>query len=571
MNNRVDRLQNTLNRKFTTKIECSQINDSIRLEGDLDTLSDWLSAGYLAAKDFGYKVINDITISGVGPTSEPRLKEKTQRLKKNTYDVLIIGGGVIGASVARELSRYKISVCNLEKESDVACHTSSRNDGMIHPGFAASPGTLKAELNVKGNRAYSQICEELQVPLSRPGSLMLLKSRLYLPLIPIMLDRAKKNGVDGEVRFLSKREVRRLEPNLSDDHFGAMNFPSAGQLSPYGLTIALAEHAVQNGVDINFNTEVLEIQREQDRIEAVRTNNGMIHCKVLINAAGCWSDRIAELAGDRYFSLHFRKGVDCILDKALSEEQTMIAANPILFKTHASHSKGGGIVPCVEGNILIGPTAQEIFSRDDYATHLEDFDALFKIMSLNKRFSKKDIITYFAGIRSCSWNEDFIIEKSPVLENMIHIAGIQSPGLASAPAIGEKVKGIVLKILGDVNLDPTYSQFRKVTPNVSLLNHVDKTELLFKRPDYGNIVCRCENISEGEIRDVLRSKIPPMTLDGIKKRTRSGSGRCHGAFCAPKILSIMSDELGIPIEDIEKNGHGSQIVMGKTKQGGTHD
>jgi glycerol-3-phosphate dehydrogenase len=466
-------------------------------------------------------------------------------------------------AIARELSAFRLSVCLLEKETDLACHTSSRNDGMIHPGFAAPPGTLKAQLNVEGNRLYTDICENLSVPFTRRGSLLLLEKSSYRLLVPLMLHRAGKNQVDGDFRYISKQQILTMEPHLTSRQHGGLFFPSAGQLSPYTLTIALAEHAVQNGVTVCLQAPVTGFETDGKNISRVLTSRGSVRTRLVINASGCWADQTAEKAADQFYTLHFRKGTECILDTAAGAFQTIIAGKPDLYSNRNSNSKGGGIVPCIEGNILIGPTAAEVFSRDDYRTEAHEMKYLLELMNINTAFKASDIITYFSGIRACSWNEDFILTQSPAGKNIIHAAGIQSPGLASAPAIAKRTAQLCRSFFGDLKPNPAYCRQRKIRTPITLNERI---KILEKRPDYAHIICRCETVSEGEVRDALRRNPTPTTLDGVKRRTRCGTGRCQGAFCTPKVLRIMEQELRIPIENIEKSGYGSPVTAGRTKE-----
>ncbi len=564
----INSLKRWLGRVTNHTVTCGLTADSVRLEGDVSSLDTWLTVGFKAAEHFSHKVVNDVTVGGESVSAEEADSSSGRPLPKRSYDVVVIGGGIIGCSIVRELTKYDIRVCLLEKESDVASHATSRNDGMIHPGFAPPPGTLKAKMNVEGNRAYTDICKELDVPFARRGSLVLLNSLSYKLLLPLVLHRAKANSVGGDVRYLSKKEVSDLEPNITKDQHGAIMFPTTGQLSPYGLTIAYAEHAAQQGAEFFFDTCVTGFEKDHTHLTRVVTNRGEIRTRLVINAAGCWTDTIAALADDQYYSLHFRKGVECILDTVMGSSQTMIVAKPDLLSGRSSHSKGGGIVPCIEGNILIGPTAEEVFSRDSYDTDISHFSKLEEIMSLNTKLSKHDIITYFAGIRACSWHEDFIIERSPKIDNLIHVAGIQSPGLASAPAISRYVEKLVIEAIGPLKRKSSYNPKRNAPISIKTLGEKEKRKLLAERPDYGNIICRCEQISEGEVRDALRGPLAPTTLDGVKRRTRCGTGRCQGAFCTPRVLKILSEEYGIPIEHVQKSGHGSPIVMGRTKGDG---
>jgi len=403
---------------------------------------------------------------------------------------------------------------------------SGRNDGMIHPGFAASTGTLKAKYNVRGNRMYTDWAKELDFEFKRP--------------------------------------------NASAKQKGGFVLPSSGIVSPYKVTIALAENAVQNGAEIFLNTSVTSIETKNNTITTIKTNRGDITCGVLINAAGVWSDKLADMAGDRFFSIHGRKGTDAILDRESQTDQNFILGMPSLLGHKKSHSKGGGLIPCIEGNILLGPTSQEVPDREDYSTDPVAFKQLLYLLDLNRKLAPSQIINYYSGVRAASYDEDFIIEPSKKISNLVHAAAIQSPGLASAPAIAQDIAIMAIEQLNKAGIvvkkRDNFNPIRKDIPNVKELSLKEKNNLIKKDPAYGEIICRCEEVSRGEIRDALLSGIPATTVDGIKRRVRAGAGRCHGGFCLPKVIMTMSKELNIPVTSITKKGEDSIILTNKTKE-----
>ena len=556
---------------------------SVRLCGKVSTWDEKIQAGY-AASGRGFKsVINDIDVEGIRVTKDPAVPEAGDKsLEGRFFDVLIVGAGVIGCAAARELSRYRLTVAVVEKECDVAMHTSGRNDGMIHPGFAPPTGSLKAKYNVRGNRMYDRLCEQLDVPFDRPGSLVLFSRPWYRLLLPLLFARARRNGVDG-CKYLSRSKVAKIEPWLTEKQHGALFFPSAGRLSPYVLTSALAENAVQNGVELYLETgltglktsglntgETASTGQGSRKIVEVETTRGICRAKVVINAAGMWADWVAALAGDRFFSLHGRKGVDAILDSKTGRYQQRIAAMPSLLDREKSKTKGGGIVPTIEGNILVGPTAREVPERDEYETDPQDLSDLFSRFEVNRKLSPSQVITYFAGIRACTWEEDFIIERSEGVQNLVHLAGIQSPGLASAPAIAADAVKLCIQILEEEQAVEKREDFharRKGPVKPAELSDADRDELIKRDPAYGRIVCRCEEVSEGEVRDVMKAPVPVLTIDGIKRRTRAGTGRCHGGFCTPRIIEIMMRELQLPVQKVTKRGGAPSIILTETKKG----
>jgi len=551
-------------------VTASIIETSVHLSGTAGSWVEKVEAGYIAAGR-GFKgVINDIMVDGI---TEPEMREPSLRdslLEGRSFDAVIIGGGVVGCAIARELSRQNISIAVLEKEADLAMQASGRNDGMVHPGFAASPGSKKAAYNARGNRMYTGLSDELDFDLKRPGSIILFKSSWLKLLIPIFRDRCRRNGVDGDYRALSAREVKKIEPNVSPDQRGGFILPSAGIVSPYRVTIAMAENAAENGAEIFLNTVVTDMEVGDGLIKTVKTNRGSLACGVVINAAGVWADKLAAMADDRFFSIHGRKGTDAILDRSCGPLQNQIVGMPSILGTKNSHSKGGGIVPCVEGNILLGPTAEEVPDREDYTTTPEVFDSLLKQLDLNNKLNGAQIINYYSGVRAASWDEDFIIEPSEKVSNLIHAAAIQSPGLASAPAIAVDVAVMAIESLKSsgcaVNLRPDFNPRRRDIPAVKELSSEQRTALIKKDPAYGEILCRCEEVSRGEIRDALLSKVPATTIDGIKRRVRAGAGRCHGGFCLPRVIQVMASEMGVPVTDITKKGEDSRILLSETKK-----
>lgn len=561
------KIRKALDKKGFKLIEAVEWRKSIRLTGVVKKWDDKIEAGFAVANK-GYKgVINDIGVDGITPETMPIPDYSDTYLENKHFDVIIIGGGITGAAIARELSRNDISIALFEKEEDLARHASGRNDGVVHDGFAAKPGTKKAEYNVRGNRAYTKVTEELDVDFFRPGSFLLLSSPFSKLLIPFLKSRAKKNDVDG-YEYLSRKTVAKREPNLTKKQYGAFFLPSGGVMSPYKMVIAYAENASKNGAEICFNTAVTGFDLEGKRIARIKTNRGTCSAGVVINAAGIWADTIAEFADDRFFSLHGRKGADAILDIKTGEFQKTSAAMPPIISQKSSTSKGGGLVMTPEGNILVGPTAKEVPEREDYSTEPEDMDGLQHHIDLNTKLNRSQVITYFAGIRACNYEEDFIIEASEEVENLVYGAAIQSPGFASAPAIAEDIAAMTVEILGKektVAKNETFNPYRTAPPQLKSMPLEERAALIQKNPAYGRIVCRCEEISEGEIRDALRSPLSVTTIDGIKRRARVGAGRCHGGFCTPRVLEIMAEELDRPVEELTKKGKGSEVFFGLTK------
>lgn len=563
------KLERTLRGKGYEGVSCTEWHKSIRLEGELDDWKAIVKAGKIAAKA-GYKgVINDITLKGFTPPPIRTPKQRDNALEGRRPDVLIIGGGVIGCAIARELSKNALDILLLDKESDVAMHASSRNDGMIHPGIASHANTLRGKMNVKGNAMYTQLCEELGVPFQRYGNLILYADHIFGTVAePYLGERARKLGIVGGK--ISRKRLREIEPNITDRALGAFEYPSSGVLSPYKLTVALAENAVENGAQVSLDTIVTGMEMEGDAIGSVFTNRGAIHPRLVINAAGVFSDQIAEMANDRFFSIHPRKGELVILDKKKGPLVTR-SMGLIDLSQATSDTKGGGVMRTIDQNVLVGPDAYEQPMREDFSTHRENIDAILKKhLPLIKGFAPSDVITYFAGIRAATYEEEFIIERSEYVQNLIHAAGIQSPGLASAPAIAEEISRITVDALQEqmeVKPNTGFNPRRRVIPHMSDLTTEEKQEIIRKNPDYGVIICRCEGISKGEIVDTIHSPIPATTIDALKRRVRPGMGRCQGGFCSPLVTQIICEETGLSPEEVTKSGEDSNLILERTHKG----
>lgn len=565
MADRLKKVQKALRKKDLGGIECTEVRNCIRLEGEMDSWTDIVKAGKTAAK-FGYKgVLNDISLKGFDEPAIRAPKTTDSSLEGVEPDVMIIGGGVIGCSIARELTKYQLNVLLVDKESDVAMQASSRNDGMIHPGIASHPGTLRGEMNVRGNAMYTQICKDLSIPFERWSNLILYSDRFFgFASSFVFAEREKKLGIEGHKVSLEK--LHEIEPNITDKAIGAFEFPSSGVLSPYKLTVAFAENAVENGAKVSLDTIVTGMTVEGGKITAVKTNRGTVRPKAVINAAGTFSDKIAEMADDRFFTIHPRKGHLAILDK--KQGPLVQRSMGLIGLSQAfSDTKGGGVMRTIDGNVLVGPDAFEQPYREDFSTKRENVDAMLnKHLPLIKGFSKADVITYFAGVRAATYEEEFIVEGSERVENLIHAAGIQSPGLASAPAIAEDITKITVDRLSkvmEVKKNDSFNPRRRVTPVMAKLSLEEKQAAIAANPDYGIVVCRCEGISRGEIIDAINSPVPATSIDAIKRRVRPGMGRCQGGFCMPLVTGIICEQTGMKPSEVTKSGEGSELLFEK--------
>ena len=475
-----------------------------------------------------------------------------------TYDVAIVGAGVVGGLIARELSRFNIKVALLEKLNDVAMGTTKANSAIVHGGFDAQNGTLKAKLNVEGTAMMPEVCEKLSVPFKKNGSVVVAFSEKEMEHIKALYDRGIKNGVP-ELSIIDQAELRRREPNISDEAVGALLSESAGIVCPYELTIAAVENAVTNGVELIRNCEVKSIAENADGY-VLNTTAGDINAKYIINAAGNFSDELAKMVGDNSIELVPRKGEYYVLDKSVGN-----LATHTIFQCPNEMGKGILVTPTVDGNLLIGPTALNIEDKDDTTTTPEGLrDALQKALKSVPIVSIRNAITSFAGVRAHPVNDDFIIGWCPTSENFINVAGVESPGLSSAPAIAIFVREILEEKLALTEKE-NYTDTRETPVRFRHLSDEERAELISKNPAYGRIVCRCETITEGEIIDAIRAPGGARDVDGVKRRTRAGMGRCQGGFCGSKVVEILARELGVPMSEITKFGGDSKIIYERTK------
>lgn len=474
------------------------------------------------------------------------------------YDVIIIGGGVSGAASARELSRYKVRACVLEKEEDVCCGTSKANSAIVHAGYDAAPGSLKAKLNVRGNEMMEQLSEDLDFPFQKTGSLVICLSGEEMPGLQELYDKGVANGVKG-LKILDREEVLGMEPNITDDVYAALYAPSAGIVCPFGMNIALAENACTNGVEFRFNTEVLDIRKTENGYE-IHTNRGMFQAKCVVNAAGVYADKIHNMVSKKKIHITPRRGEYCLLDKSAGTH-----VSRTIFSLPTKYGKGVLVTPTVHGNLLIGPTAVDIENKEGTNTTREGLDEVISKAGQNvKNLPMRQVITSFAGLRAHEDGAEFIIGEADDAEGFIDCAGIESPGLTSCPAIGGMVAELLREKLG-LEEKENFISTRKGILNPNTLAKEERAELIRKEPAYGNIICRCEMITEGEILDAIRRPLGARSLDGVKRRTRAGMGRCQSGFCSPRTMEILARELHVNMSDITKSGGNSRLVVGVNK------
>ncbi len=475
------------------------------------------------------------------------------------YDVTIIGAGIIGTFIARELARYTLRIALLEKDNDVANGTTKANSAIIHAGYDAKSGTLKAKFNALGNPMFDKVCEELDVPFKRIGSLVLAFSEDQMETLGELYEQGRQNKIP-DLRILNRDEVKAIEPNISEYVVGALHAPTAGIVGPWELAMALAENAVDNNVDLMLNNEVIKIEKQEDSY-VIFTNEQQIKTKYVINCAGVYADNLHNMVAKPSFEIIPRRGQYFVLDKSEGN-----ITNSILFQCPTKLGKGVLVLPTVHENILIGPDAEDIENKENTETTEERLcyvmEASRKTLS-NVPFNS--VITSFAGLRAKPSTEDFIIEESNQSKGFINVAGIESPGLSAAPAIAEYVVNMLRDMDGSFKLNEEFNPIRRKMTVFMALNEEEKKEIIKKDPRYGRVICRCENITEGEIVDSINRNAGARTFDGVKRRVRPGMGRCQGGFCGPRVMEILARELGEDIVDIVKDSKKSYIATGLTK------
>ncbi len=552
------------------------------------------------------------------------------------YDVAVIGGGVTGSAIARELSRYKVKACVIEREADLCEGTSKANSAIVHAGFDAKPGTFKARMNVEGNRLMENLAKELDFPFERNGSLVVCTKEQDETILEKLLEQGKENGVPG-LRIVEREELLSMEPNISDDVVKALYAPTGGIVCPFHLTYALAENAAENGVDFFLDTEVKKLEKTdggfrievdygskaicwtrsksdapegsetcdpkesetcdpkesetcdpkesetRDPIEsetsAPRENvvskmpsvsentvrpqqgTGAIEAKLIVNAAGVYADVLNNMISDRKIEIIPRRGQYMLLDKTAGGH-----VSHTIFQLPSKMGKGVLVTPTIHGNLLVGPTAEEIEDKEGVNTTAEGLASLAQRSALSvKNIPYRQVITSFAGLRAHDTEGDFIIGEADDVPGFFNAAGIESPGLSSAPAIGAYLAEMVAEKLS-LSEKENFRSKRKGILNPALLSLEERNALIKENPAYGQIICRCESISEGEILDAIHRPLGARTLDGVKRRTRAGMGRCQAGFCSPRVMEILERELSMDMFDVQKSGDSSAIVIGYNKK-----
>lgn len=476
-----------------------------------------------------------------------------------SFDVAVIGAGVIGGMIARELAKYNLSVCILEKEGDVCMGASRANSAIVHAGFDCEPGTMKALLNVRGSEMMEQTAKELGVPYKRNTSIVVGFSDEDKEKLQHLYDKGVKNGVK-DLKIVSGDEIRKIEPRLAPTVQWALLAGTGAIICPYELTMAAIGNAMDNGVECKLNFAVASINKNANGYTVVAENGEQVEATYVVNCAGVYADKIASMVGACDFTITPRRGEYMLLDKEAGQ-----TVNATIFRTPTAMGKGILVVRTVDGNLLMGPTAENIQDKDDVSTT----DAgLASVKALGEEMVPglpvRQVITSFCGLRAVGSTHDFIINNQ---EGFYNVAGIESPGLSASPAIAQYVVELMKKNGVELTENKSFNPVRKPAHWFRELSLEEKNAVIKEHPAYGKIVCRCETVTEGEIEEAIKRNPKPHDVDGVKRRTRAGMGRCQGGFCMPVVIELLAKEYNIPYEEVTKSGKKGYLMIGKTKGG----
>ena len=479
------------------------------------------------------------------------------------YDVAIVGAGVSGCSVARELSRIDARTCVIEAEDDVCCGTSKANSAIVHAGFDALTGSLMARLNVEGAALMPKLCDELGVDFERIGSLVVCTDEGDLGALDALLERGRANGV-SDLRIIDREELFRLEPNVAGCAVAALWAPTAGIVNPFQLTCALAESAAINGVDFRLGERVIGLDPMPDGTWRVQTSGGGFVARVVVNAAGVRADEVHAMASHTPLEIRPRRGQYYVLDTCAGGH-----VRHTVFSLPTRLGKGVLVTPTTAGNLLVGPTAEDIDDKGGTDTTAEGLSEVREKAALTVRdVPFREVIRTFSGLRAHRPEHDFLIGEAADAPGFVDCAGIESPGLSASPAIGRHVAAIVANLLGHPSERKGFVPTRRPIPDVARMPADEWTTLIRERPDYGRVVCRCRTVTEGQIVDAIHAPVGARSVDAVKRRVEAGMGRCQGGFCTPRIMEILAREVdGLRMEKVTKDGGGSRLVVGPTKGG----
>ena len=474
------------------------------------------------------------------------------------YDLVVIGGGVIGGMILRELSKYQLKVCLLEKENDVSMGQSKANSGIAHAGFDAAVGSLKAKFNLLGSKMMPEVTRELGVKYENNGSLVVAFSDEELKTLESLKARGEQNGVEG-LEIIDRERLVALEPNISKNALGALHAKTGGIVCPYELTIASIGNAMDNGAELLCNFEVVKIEGDYPAYRVFSADGLVVETKAIVNCAGLGSQKIANLVGDTSFTIGGRKGEYILLD----HDESFV--HNTLFFTPTAKGKGILVSRTVDNNILLGPTADEVGEEDRSTTPDGQAMILEKAKQMCENLPLGTKITGFSGVRAYCDRHDFILEESKVARAFFHCAGVESPGLTSAPAIAKFVTEELVAGYFKLEKKPDFNPIRKPDYFFKNLTPEEKNELIKREPAYGRMICRCEMVTEGEILRAMRENPKARDVDAVKRRVRAGMGRCQGGFCQPLVMELLAREFGLAPDEITKKGPGSELLVGKCK------
>lgn len=475
-------------------------------------------------------------------------------------DVLVIGAGAVGCAIARELTKYQVKVLVVDKNEDIGGNASKSNSAIIHTGYDAPPGTLESELVVAANPMYDLLTEQLDVPFSRIGAILPAFTGEQFDQLPALKEKAFKNRV-YDVEYLTGEQLLAREPNLSRDVKAGLYIPRESVIDPFLLVVAYAENAQQNGAEFLLGTKVTGIKMEDGKVAGVQTAAGDIEAAYIVNAAGLYCDEVAEMVGKNDYTVNPRKGQFYILDK-----NTDCKVNQIVLPIPTKLTKGKLMCPTIHGNMLVGPTAEDLQDKQDYSTTAEGLASVeTDVRRLVPGVNLHDTITQYSGLRANRNPEGLHVDTYEDVKNYVNLSGVRSTGLTASVSLGKYVAQTLIDIGMPVSFNPHFNPVRKGIPRFHEMNREEQDELIRANPLYGHVVCRCETITEGEIVDAIHRPIPARSVDAIKRRLRAGMGRCQGGFCGPRVIEILARELGIPAEQINKNQPGSYMITGKVR------
>jgi len=475
-------------------------------------------------------------------------------------DVLVIGAGAVGCAIARELTKYRVQILVVDKNEDIGGLASKSNSAIIHTGYDAPPGTLESELVVAANPMYEKLCGDMEIPFAKVGAILPAFTDEQFEMLPSLKEKAFKNRV-YDVEYLTGEELLAMEPNLSPDVKAGLYIPRESIIDPFILVMAYAENAHANGASFLLGTRVTGMTVEHNRIQSVKTTGEEIVPSYVINAAGLFNDEIAAMAGKNDYYVNPRKGQFYILDK-----NTSCKVNHIVLPIPTKLTKGKLMCPTIHGNMLVGPTAEELTDKQDASTDTAGLLSVEEdVRRLVPRVNLRDTITQYAGLRPNRNPEGLQVDTYDDVKNYVNLSGVRSTGITASAALGKYTAQTLVKIGMPVEFNPYFTTIRRGIPRFHELSREEQDLLIRKNPLYGRVICRCETVTEGEIIDAIRRPIPARSMDAVKRRLRPGAGRCQGGFCGPRVIEILARELGLSVEEINKNQPGSYMITGKLR------